>query len=144
MKKPMENFEEFLKIIKQWIALEDMTIASADELISKANNPFVKMRMEMIKHDSGKHKEMLQWIINALTKEAVHLTPEEMLPLSALLHKHLEVEAKSIELANNALKKIEIPIVGYILSALIDDEAKHHSQILMLNDEIKNATLSVA
>ena len=144
MKKPMENSEEFLKIIKQWIALEDMTIASADELISKANNPFVKMRMEMIKHDSGKHKEMLQWIINALTKEAVHLTPEEMLPLSALLHKHLEVEAKSIELANNALKKIEIPIVRYILSALLDDEAKHHSQILMLNDEIKNATLSVA
>lgn len=121
-----------------------MTIASADELISKANNPFVKMRMEMIKHDSGKHKEMLQWIINTLTKEAVHLTPEEMLPLSALLHKHLEVEAKSIELANNALKKIEIPIVRYILSALLDDEAKHHSQILMLNDEIKNATLSVA
>jgi len=144
MKKPMENSEEFLKIIKQWIALEDMTIASSDELISKANNPFVKMRMEMIKHDSGKHKEMLQWIINALTKEAVHLTPEEMLPLSALLHKHLEVEAKSIELANNALKKIEIPIVRYILSALLDDEAKHHSQILMLNDEIKNATLSVA
>jgi hypothetical protein len=144
MKKQMENSEEFLKIINQWIALEDMTIASADELISKANNPFVKMRMEMIKHDSGKHKEMLQWIINALTKEAVHLTPEEMLPLSALLHKHLEVEAKSIELANNALKKIELPIVRYILSALLDDEAKHHSQIIMLNDEIKNATLSVA
>jgi hypothetical protein len=144
MKKQMENSEEFLKIINQWIALEDMTIASADELISKANNPFVKMRMEMIKHDSGKHKEMLQWIINAMTKEAVHLTPEEMLPLSALLHKHLEVEAKSIELANNALKKIELPIVRYILSALLDDEAKHHSQIIMLNDEIKNATLSVA
>jgi hypothetical protein len=143
MKEPMENSEEFLKIIKEWIALEDKTIASADELISKAHNPFVKMRMEMIKHDSGKHKEMLQWIINTLTKEAVHLTPEEMLPLSALLHKHLEVEARSIELANNALKKSGLPIVRYILSALLDDETKHHSQLIMLNDEIKKAILSV-
>ena len=143
MKKPLENSEEFLKIINEWIALEDKTIASADELIGKANNPFVKMRMEMIKHDSGKHKEMLQWIINSLTREAVHLTPDEIMPLSALLHKHLEVEARSIELANNALKKSGLPVVRYILSALLEDETKHHSQLITLNDEIKRALVSV-
>jgi len=143
MIKSEESSEEFLSIIKEWIVLEDETIASADELIGKSNNPFVKMRMEMIKHDSGKHKEMLQWIIDNLTKEAVHLTPDEIIPLSALLHMHLEVEAKSIVLANNALKKSGLPIVRYILSALLDDETKHHAQIIMLNDEIKKAILSV-
>jgi hypothetical protein len=143
VKKSAESSEEFLSIIKDWIALEDETIASADELIGKANNPFVKMRMEMIKHDSGKHKEILEWIIDSLTKEAVHLTPDEIMPLSALLHKHLEVEAKSIVLANNALKKSGLPIVRYILSVLLDDETKHHTQIIMLNDEIKKAILSV-
>ncbi len=143
MKNPMENSEEFLKIIKEWIALEDKTIASADELISKAHNPFVEMRMKMIKHDSGKHKEMLQWISNTLTREAVHLTPEEIMPLSALLRKHLEVEAKSIELANNALKKSGLPIVRDVLSALLDDEMKHHNQLIVLNDEIKKALVSV-
>ena len=144
MKKSAESSKEFLSIIKEWIALEDKTIASADELISKANNPFVKMRMEMIRHDSGKHKEILEWIIDSLTKEAVHLTPDEMMPLSALLHKHLEVEAKSIVLANNALEKSGLPIVRYVLSALLDDETKHHAQIIMLNDEIKKAILSIA
>ncbi len=143
MKKSAESSEEFLSIIKEWIVLEDKTIASADELIGRANNPFVKMRMEMVKHDSGKHKLMLQWIIDNLTKEAVHLTPDEILPLSALLYKHLEVEAKSIVLANDALKKSRLPIVRYILSALLDDETKHHAQIIMLNDEIKKAALSV-
>ena len=143
MKKSEESSEEFLSIIKEWIVLEDETIASANELIGKSNNPFVKMRMEMVKHDSGKHKEMLQWIIDNLTKEAVHLTPGEIMPLSALLHMHLEVEAKSIVLANNALKKSGLPIVRYILSALLDDETKHHAQIIMLNDEIKKAILSV-
>jgi hypothetical protein len=143
MEKSRESSDEFLKLIQEWIELEDRTIASADELIRKANNPFVKMRMEMIKHDSGKHKVMLQWIIDNLTKEAVHLTPDEIMPLSELLHKHLEVEAKSIVLANNALKKSQLPIVRYILSALLDDETKHHAQIIMLNDEIKKAILSV-
>jgi hypothetical protein len=143
MEKSRESSEELLKLVKEWIALEDKTIASADELISKANNPFVQMRMEMIKHDSGKHKVMLQWIIDNLTKEAVHLTPDEVMPLSALLNKHLEVEAKSITLANNALKKSGLPMVRYILSALLDDETKHHAQIIMLNDEIKKATLLV-
>ncbi len=143
MKKTTESSEEFLTMIKEWIVLEDETIASADELISKANNPFVKMRMEMVKHDSGKHKEMLQWIIDNLTKEAVHLTPDEIMPVSALLQKHLEVEAKSIVLAKNALRKSGLPIVRYILSALLDDETKHHEQIIMLNDEIKKAILSI-
>ena len=143
MEKLRVSSEEFLKLIQEWIVLEDRTIASADELIRKANNPFIKMRMEMIKHDSGKHKVMLQWIIDNLTKEAVHLTPDEVVPLSALLFKHLEVEAKSITLANNALKKSRLPMVRYILTALLDDETKHHAQIIMLNDEVKKATLSV-
>ncbi len=143
MKKSEESSEEFLSIIKEWIVLEDETIASANELIGKSNNPFVKMRMEMVKHDSGKHKEMLQWIIDNLTKEAAHLTPDEIMPLSALLNMHLEVESKSIVLANNALKKSRLPIVRYILSALLDDETKHHAQIIMLNDEIKKAIFSV-
>jgi len=143
MEKSREISEEFLKLIQEWIELEDRTIASADELIRKANNPFVKMRMEMIKHDSGKHKVMLQWIIDNLTKESVHLTPDEVAPMSALLYKHLEVESKSMTLASNALKKSGLPMVRYILAALLDDETKHHAQIIMLNDEIIRGTLSV-
>lgn len=144
MKKSAESSEEFLSIIKEWIALEGRTIANADDLINNAHNPFVKMRMEMIKHDSGKHKEMLQMIIDSLTKEAIHLTPDEVVPLSALLNNHLEIEAKSIAIANDALKKSGLPMVRYILSALLDDETKHHNQLNMLNDQLKKAAVSIS
>ena len=144
MKKPEETSEELTSIVREWIALEDTTIASAEELIGKANNPFVRMRMEMVKHDSGKHKVMLQWILDNLTREATHLTPEEVAPLSALLNKHLEVEARSIVLANSALKKSRLRIVNYILSALLEDETKHHAQILLLDEEVKKAVYNVA
>lgn len=142
MKKTAENSEEFLKLIKDWYALEDKTIASAEELISKTNNPLVKMTMEMIKHDSEKHKVMQQMIIDNITKETVHLSPDELAPLSNLLNNHMEAEAKSLSLADAALEKSELFITRYILSYLIADETKHHNLINKLN-ELKRATIFV-
>jgi hypothetical protein len=143
MKKPAETTEEFLRIIREWQALEEKTIASAGDLIMKGNNSLVTMTMEMIRHDSEKHKVMLQMILDNLTKEAVHLSPDELAPISAMLAKHMEVEAKSIALANDALKQSELPVTRYVLNALLDDETKHHSQLHVLNEEIKKATLFV-
>lgn len=39
MKRPVEESEEFLNLIREWQALEDKTIASAEELLNKTNNP---------------------------------------------------------------------------------------------------------
>lgn len=68
MKRPVEESEEFLNLIREWQALEDKTIASAEELLSRTNNPIVKMTMEMIKHDSEKHNVMQQMIIDSIKK----------------------------------------------------------------------------
>ena len=144
MKKPAESSEEFLEIIKEWQALEERTIASADELMKKGKNSLVTMTMEMIKQDSGKHKIMLQMIIDNLAKEAVHLSPDELAPVSALISSHMEVEARSIALAHNALKKSELAVTRYILSALLDDETKHHNQLHTLNEELKKSTIFIS
>lgn len=141
-KKPVEESEEFLNLIREWQALEDKTIASAEELIKNTNNPLVKMTMEMIRHDSEKHKVMQQMIIDSITKEAIHLSPEELAPLSDMLNKHMEAEAKSLSLADAALEKSELFVTRYILSYLIADETKHHSLINKLN-ELKRATIFV-
>jgi hypothetical protein len=86
---------------------------------------------------------MLQMVIDNLTKEAVHLSPDELASISSLLSKHMEVEAKSIALAHDALKKSELVITRHILSALLDDEQKHHGQLHTLNEELKKATIFV-
>ena len=142
MKKPAETSEEFLNIIREWQALEEKTIKSAEELMSKTNNPLVKMTMEMIKHDSEKHKVMQQMIVDNITKEAIHLSPDELVPLSDMLNKHMEAEAKSLALADAALERSELFITRYILSYLIADETKHHNLINKLN-ELKRATIFV-
>jgi hypothetical protein len=142
MKKSSERSEEFLKLIKEWQDLEDKTITSADLLLSKTSNPLIKTTMEMIKNDSEKHKVMQQMIIDNLTKEALHLTPEEIAPLSDMLSRHMTTEAKSIEIADAALEKSGLFVTRYILSYLIADERKHHMLLEKLN-EVKKATVFV-
>ena len=143
MKRPTEASEEFLKLIEEWQTLENKTIASADELIGKAKNPLVEMVMEMIKQDSGKHKIMLKMIIDNLTREAVHLSTDELSTISSLLNAHMEVEARSIALANDALKKSELAVTRHILSALLDDETTHHNRLHTLIEELKKSTIFV-
>jgi hypothetical protein len=141
-KKPVEESAAFLKTIRDWQKLEDDTIKHADTLMKKSKNRLIKMTMEMIKHDSQKHKVMQQMLIDSLTKEAFVLTPDDLAALSDGLNKHLAAEAKSLELADAALNSSELFVTRYILSYLIADEQKHHSLLGKLN-ELKRATVFV-
>jgi hypothetical protein len=124
--------EELAKLLKEWLSLEDETISIADDVKSKSNNPFIKVNMEMIKRDSEKHKAMLQYAIDATTKEAGHLAPDDLFPVAAAIEKHLQAEAKSMGLANTAMTKNKDMFVGYIISYLLADEVKHHEMLSRL------------
>ncbi len=142
MNKSTEKSEDFLNLIKEWQNLEEKTIAHAEEMISKTNNSLIKTTMQMIKDDSEKHKAMQQMIIDNLTKESLRLTPDDLIPLSDILNKHLEAEAKSVDIAETALKNSKLFVTRYILSYLLADEAKHHALLTKL-DEVKKATVFV-
>ncbi|HEX8948558.1 MAG TPA: hypothetical protein VF790_06325 [Dissulfurispiraceae bacterium] len=134
MKEPVENSEEFLRLLTEWQKLEDSTIASANAMIGRTNNPLIKMTMETIKHDSEKHKIILQMIRDTITNEAIHLAPEELAALSDMLNTHMEIEAGSLALAEDAYRKSGLFTTRYLLSILIADEAKHHGMINQLNE----------
>ncbi len=142
MVKSAETSEGFLNIIRDWQRLEETTIAYSDELMSKTSNPLIRTTMQMIKDDSEKHKAMQQMIIDNLTKEALRLTPDDLALLSEALDRHLEAEAKSVELARSALKDSKLFVTQYILSYLLADEEKHHALLSRLG-EAKKATVFV-
>ena len=141
MKRPAESSKEFLDVLSNWQTLEDSTISSARELMDRTDNPIIRMAMEMAIHDSEKHKAMQQMIIDNVTKEAAHLSPDELAQLAGLLNKHMEMEARSIALANEALEKSELFMPRYILSYLIADEEKHHDMMNKLLADLKAASV---
>ena len=143
MKKPIEDSKEFLDLIRGWKALEDRTIASADEITGKTRNPIIRMIMEMIRHDSEKHKLMQQMIIDSITKEALHLSTDELDMLGASLNRHMEAEAESIRFAEQAMKGCEMFVTKFILSYLLADETKHHDLLKKL-DELKVASIATS
>lgn len=130
--------DELVKILKEWQGLEDQTINLSRELMRKSENAFIKITTEMIKRDSEKHKAMLQFILDHLTKESVRLTPQDLMPLSDILEKHLQTEAKSMSLANSAITKNKDIFTWYIISYLMADEIKHHEMLTRL-DHMKGA-----
>ena len=140
--RPVELSSQFLKIMRDWQRLEDITIKFSEDMLKKTKNSLIRMTMEMIKNDSQKHKAMQQMLIDSLTKEAFHINPEELAMLSDGLNKHIAAEAKSLELADEALKNSELFITRYVLSYLIADETKHHNLLNKLN-ELKRATVFV-
>jgi hypothetical protein len=124
---------------KEWQVLENETIGIAAELQKKSDNPFIQMIMEVIKRDSEKHKVMQQFVIDALSKEAVHLSPQELIPLAGVLEKHLNAEAKSMALANAcAVAESKNYFVDFVVDSLMEDEANHHHMLKTL-DHIKGA-----
>ena len=124
---------ELVKILKEWQSLENQTINLSSELMEKSGNAFIRVTTEMIKKDSEKHKAMLQFALDHLTKESVSLTPQDLIPLSEILDKHLQAEAKSMGFANSAITKNKDVFTGYILSYLLADEAKHHEMLSRLD-----------
>ncbi|MBI5740447.1 MAG: hypothetical protein HZA16_06970 [Nitrospirae bacterium] len=140
--KSAESSAQFLNTIKEWQKLEDDTIEFSSAMMKKTKNPIIRMTMEMIINDSQKHKAMQQLLIDSITKEAVHLNPDELAMLSDELNKHMAAEAKSLRLADEAMRNSETFITRYILSYLIADETKHHNMLSKLND-LKRATVFV-
>src|SRR3990172_9435935 len=116
IKRPVETSKEFVKVMKEWQKLEDDTIWYADDLMKKTSNRLIKMTMEMIKHDSQKHKAMQQLLIDSVTKTPFILSPDDLAALANGLNKHLAAEAKSLELADEALMRSELFVTRYILS----------------------------
>jgi hypothetical protein len=130
--------EKLVNLMNEWLNLEDQTISLSENLMKKSSNPFVKVIMEIIKHDSQKHKIMQRFVIDALTREAVHLTPQELIPIADVLEKHIQAEAKSMGLANACATESRNYFVDFIVNSLTDDEIKHHNMLKTL-DHIKSA-----
>jgi hypothetical protein len=141
-KRPVETSAKFLKAIRDWQSLEDETIKYSNDMMKKSSNPLIRMTMEMIKHDSEKHKIMQQMLLDSLTKEALHLSIDELVEISETLNRHMAAEAKSLEFADDAIKNSELFETRYILSMLLADENKHHKLLGDLNG-LKRKTVLV-
>ncbi len=127
--------EQLAKNMRYWQHIEDVTIASTGKVIEKTENPSVRIVMEIIQRDSQMHHRVQELIADSLTSKAISLTPEELEKVWDLIEKHIQLERRTVALAEEslaALKGKKMVVQEYLLRYLLEDENKHNHMLDLL------------
>jgi rubrerythrin len=131
--------EKLVGNLERWQKVENASVASTGQIIAKTENPVVRLVMEIIQRDSQMHYRLQELIIDSLERKAITLTPDELADVWGLIEKHIEIEEKTIALAEeavDALKDTKMVVQQYVLGYLLEDERKHANMLRAL-DTIK-------
>ena len=122
--------QEIVSTMKTWRELENATVAITARAMEKTRNPIVRLVMEIIQGDSQMHYRVQEWISDSLESKTVSLTPEEIGEVWDIIEHHIELEKKSVELAEKALASLKgksMVVQTYLLNYLLEDEQKHNN-----------------
>lgn len=134
MASQKEMNEKLIGTLKEWQKVEDDSVKSTSDIISKTKNPVIRQVMEIIRQDSAMHRKVQQLIIDNFEKEAFSLTPDELSGIWTLVEKHIELEKETIRLAEESKKNSRNFIVRYLLGYLLTDEQKHNDILAQMED----------
>jgi len=121
--------EELVKTMRQWQKLENNAVAQTAKIMTETDHPLIRLVMEIIQRDSNMHHRVQQMIADSMEHAPVALTIDDLAEVWDSVEKHIAIEKKTIELAQqglNALKGASKTVVQqYLLAYLLADEQKH-------------------
>ncbi|MEJ2721023.1 MAG: hypothetical protein P8181_07750 [bacterium] len=121
--------EKIVDNMKRWKRIENASVASTGHVIEKTDNPIVRLVMEIIQRDSQMHYRVQELISDSLTTKTISLTPDELADVWGLIEKHIELEKKTVQMAEEALSALEgkkMVVQEYLIRYLLEDENKHN------------------
>jgi hypothetical protein len=121
--------EQVVDNMRRWQKIENASVASTGRVIDKTENPIVRLVMEIIQRDSQMHYRVQELIADSLSTTAISLTPEELGGVWELIEEHINLEKKTVEMAEEALGAIKgkkMVVQEYLLQYLLEDENKHN------------------
>jgi len=127
--------EALVDNMKRWQKVENASVASTGKVIEQTENPVIRLVMEIIQRDSQTHHRVQQLVADSLEAQAITLSPEELADVWGLIEAHIEIEKKTIALAEEALAALrgkKMVVQEYLLEYLLCDEKKHESLLSAL------------
>jgi len=128
--KGKEIQQALLNNMHTWQKVENASIASTGRVMEKTPNPIIRLVMEIIQRDSQMHYRVQGWIADSLEGKVVSLTPDEVGEVWEMIEDHINLERKTLELAEQALEAIKgskgMLVQAYLLQYLLEDEQKHN------------------
>lgn len=121
--------KQIVSNMRRWQKIENASVASTGNVIEKTDNPVVRLIMEIIQRDSQMHYRIQELIADSLESKTITLTPDELGNVWDLIEKHIELEKKTVQFANEALAALKgkkMVVQEYLLNYLLIDENKHN------------------
>jgi hypothetical protein len=123
-----EILEKTAKNMKRWQKIEKSAVRQTAMIQEQTTHPLIRMVAEIIQNDSQMHYRVQQLISDSLESKQVNIDPRQISKVWTLVQEHIELEKKTIRLAQKSLKDLEgskYPIQQYLLEYLQMDEEKH-------------------
>lgn len=133
MNKGQQRVEDMVSGLREWQSIERQAMEQSAEILEATDNPFLRIIMEVIRHDSLMHHRVQQVIIDSLVKENITLTSEDVAAVWEKIENHEETEREVINIAKGLHEKAWNPVHKQLLSYLITDEEKHDRLLDELN-----------
>jgi len=131
-----EKQAKLVETLNAWQKIESRSIAQCGEIAERTANPVIQLVMEIIRRDSAMHHKVQQFVIDAVEKEAVSLTVEELEAVWDAIETHIAAERETERLiadARKALSGTKDVVQQYLLAYLAVDEKKHDELLEGLN-----------
>lgn len=105
-------------------------------LAERVGHPVVKALLLGIAGDSEKHALFYQAVIELSTRYQPAISQNEFRMLGEEIVRHIDTEARMMEVTRELLNKISDPRVRLLIAAVHDDEVKHHGVLVSIRDNI--------
>jgi len=121
--------QQIVANMRHWQKIENASVASTGNVIELTENPIIRLIMEIIQRDSQMHYRIQEMIADSLESKTITLTPDELGEVWDSIEKHIKLEKKTVEFANEALAALKgkkMVVQEYLLDYLLIDEKKHN------------------
>ena len=125
-----------LEVSKKMVEEEKKYAEELEEVANKIKHPVLEALLKSIASDSRKHSMMYEVVVRLLTETQPALSEKELETISKAVKKHIETEAKMIELTRKLLGETKDPKIKLIIAAIHEDEVKHHKILLDIEKNI--------
>jgi rubrerythrin len=126
-----------VKKLREQKELELSHVKNLTPLAEKTGHPLVKVILQSVIHDSGKHASICQALIDVNAGEAPHMLDLDMakaVELHQNIKQHIRVESKMITRLETMVKEAEDDRVAELLSYMLEDERRHHRLLTGLSN----------
>ncbi|MET1102022.1 MAG: ferritin-like domain-containing protein [Pyrodictiaceae archaeon] len=105
-------------------------------LASSISHEALRILLESVAMDSRKHSLLYDAAAKIAAGRTHMLSPEELRELKREVRRHIEEEAKMIELADKLRTSIEDPRLKLIFETIYEDEVRHHKLLVAIEEAI--------